>query len=132
MSKGQTVLILDDNPSAIFVLRSVLEFHDFLVLESSEAERALSIATEQAGPIHLLISDVILGTSSGPDTLARIRAVRPNLPVLFVSGYPLEELRRRALLNDSEMSSGRTGFLQKPFTAASLVKAVRELLDGSG
>jgi CheY-like chemotaxis protein len=125
----KTVLLLDDNASATFVLRSVMEFNGYSVLESSSPEQAILVAAEHPGPIDLLISDVILGTTSGAESLRRIRELRPGLPVLFVSGYPLQELLHRELLDGEEMASTRTAFLQKPFTAGALMSSVRQLLD---
>lgn len=68
--------------------------------------------------------DVIMPGMSGPELKERIKAICPDLPVLFVSRYPREELRRQGL------SESGTGFLQKPMTPDELATALRQLLDG--
>ena len=86
-------------------------------------EHALEVAAGHRGPIHLLVSDVIMRELDGRKLSQEMTRTHPGLQVMFVSGYTDDVL-------DSEVSRGKgTDFLQKPFTPAALLQRVRELLD---
>jgi CheY-like chemotaxis protein len=104
------------------VVREVLEEFGYLVLEAGDAPSALRAVTTHEGPIHLLLTDVLLQNASGPDLAERIATLRTETRVLFMSGYADD-----ALLEGVRGSS--SAFLAKPFTPDALARKVREVLD---
>ena len=119
----ETVLVVEDEEGVRELVRDILEASGYKVLEAAHGAGALEIVERHAGPIHLLVSDVVMPEMSGRD-LAQQLAVRcPDTKVLFMSGYTDHAVAHRGVL-DPEME-----FLQKPFTAATFTGKVRELLD---
>ncbi len=125
---NQSVLVLEDDPSSRFVLNAVLESAGFKVLESSRATDAIEICRSHPEPIHLLLSDVVLRGDGGPEIVRELQALQPGMAILFVSGYPLEVLEHRGMLEPADIAAPRRGFLQKPFTAQTLLTVIRGLL----
>ncbi len=122
-----TILILEDNPDSRYVLRSALEQRGHTVLEAFEEAQAVAFCEHIEQGIDLLIADVVLRSRDGPTTARHIARVRPGLPILFVSGHPLDTLLNRGLLESSDLS-GRAAFLRKPFLLTSLLQTVDELM----
>lgn len=119
----ETILVVDDEPGIRGLMGKVLRRERYIVLEAGNAEAALVIALSQAGPIDLLLTDVMLPGITGPELARRMCDAAPNLKVLYVSGYaPDEELQPGQL-------PSRFAYLPKPFTLGALVSKVREILD---
>jgi DNA-binding NtrC family response regulator len=95
----------------------------YFVLPACNGEEALAIAEKAAGSIDLILTDVVMPDIGGPDLVARLTAKWPGVRAIFMSGYA-EGDKVRAGMEDRE-----TSFLQKPFSADSLVLMVREVLD---
>jgi two-component system, cell cycle sensor histidine kinase and response regulator CckA len=127
---AQTILVLENDDSSRFVLRTVLERAGLTVLDTSHAAGAIEICRSHPEPIALLIADVVLREPTGPETIHDIRTLRPAMPILFVSGYPLEYLDNRGLVGEPGNQAGAS-FLQKPFTVEVLLGMVRNLTRGS-
>jgi CheY-like chemotaxis protein len=123
--KGQeTVLLVEDEPGMRALTRHLLQTYGYTVLEAGYGREALGVAEQYAGPIHLLITDVVMPQGMGGRQVAEaVRARHPEAKVLFVSGYTDDAVVRHGILEAS------THFLQKPFTPASLAHKVREVLD---
>jgi signal transduction histidine kinase/CheY-like chemotaxis protein len=119
----ETVLLAEDDPLLLPLARDVLKRLGYTVLEARTPADAVAVAQAHAGIIHLLISDVVMPGESGLQLARRLLEVRPNLRVLYISGYSDEAVVRHGLLDPG------TTFLQKPFTPAALARKVRELLD---
>ena len=124
---AQTSLVLEDDETSRFVLRTILEHAGFEVLVSSQAAEAIDMCRLHPGSITIMVSDVVLRGSGGPDTVRQIQALQPDMAILFVSGYPLEDLENRGLLLPPPFAKNRA-YLQKPFTAQSLLTAIRQLI----
>jgi len=122
----QTVLVLDDDDSSRFVLRAILERAAIAVLDASHAAGAVEICRSHPQAISLMVADVVLRGPGGPGAVAEIRGLRPEMAILFVSGYPLEHLEGRGLIDGQEI--GAEEFLQKPFTPQAFMSAVRNLI----
>jgi two-component system, cell cycle sensor histidine kinase and response regulator CckA len=120
----ETVLVLEDEDSLREIIAEVLRSAGYEVLQASDADSAVAAATERHEPIHLLLTDVVLRTRSGPRTASDLRARFPGLRVLFMSGYT-----DRAVENHEALDSVHH-FLQKPFSTDELLRAVRAVLDG--
>jgi CheY-like chemotaxis protein len=103
----------------------VLNRHGYTVLEARHGGEALLHCERHKGIIDLLVSDVVLEQMSGPELAKRLLAIRPELKVLFVSGYTDDAIIHQGVLVEG------TAFLQKPFTTDSLVKKIREVLERS-
>ena len=104
------------------LVRTLLEGGGYTVLVAEGVEEALDLAERHHGPIHLLLTDVVMPGLSGPEAAARLLAVRPESRVLFMSGYAGDPIGRRGLLPVA------APLLIKPFTEASLLRMVREVL----
>ena len=120
-----TILVVEDEEEVRALARDVLEMNGFQVLEALDVADAVRLAQTHPGPIDLLITDVVMPGASGPELARRLRAHRPELRVLCMSGYPESEDRRI----DGE--AGWTAWLQKPFTPDVLMRKVRDCLTTS-
>ena len=124
-SGGETIVVVEDETSVRSVMKRVLESAGYRVLEAGGASEAIEVLTTHPGQISLVLTDVVMPGVGGPELARRIQQRTPHLPVLFTSGYTDSEIGRRGLLQPG------AAFLQKPFTPAALVRAVRERLDQS-
>jgi PAS domain S-box-containing protein len=122
----ETVLLVEDAPQVRAVTRQVLERLGYVVLDAPNAETALQIAEQHRAPIHLLLTDVVMPGLSGRELADRLMPMRPEIKVLFVSGYTNDATLRRGIL-----TSGMA-YLQKPFTPHALAQKIRSLLDARG
>jgi two-component system, cell cycle sensor histidine kinase and response regulator CckA len=102
---------------------TLLEGAGYTVLWDETVAAALALACRHAGPIDLLLTDVVMPGMGGPEVAARLGALRPEARVLYMSGYPAAVIGQRQLL------PAGTPFLEKPFTEESLLRKVRDLLD---
>jgi len=122
-SGAETVLLVEDDEEVRRYAREVLAGHGYAVLEAGEASEALRVADGHRGPIHLLLTDVVMPKLGGVELASQFKAQRPEAKVLFVSGYTEDPfLATTAGRPDIE-------FMQKPFLPAALARRVRELLD---
>ena len=122
----ETVLVVEDEEGVRALVRDILEQSGDTVLEASHGAQALETSERHPGPIHLFLTDVVMPEMSGRELVQRLAPLRPASKVLFMSGYTANAVVHRGAL-DSE-----TEFLQKPFTAATLTRKVREILDMCG
>ncbi|MCI0352407.1 MAG: ATP-binding protein, partial [Acidobacteriales bacterium] len=119
----ETILLVEDEDGVRTLTRQLLQRQGYSVLEARHGGEALLICERHAGPLHLLLTDVVLSQMSGRELAQRLSQVRQQMKVLFMSGYSEE-----AIVQHGVLDSG-TAFLQKPFTAESLSAKVREVLD---
>jgi CheY-like chemotaxis protein len=120
---GETVLIAEDEAPLREVLRATLEHAGYRVLHAGSGADALELCSRHVGPVHLLLSDVVMPAMDGPELARRLRKARPDLRVLFMSGYTDERLAGH------EFSEGMQ-YLKKPFSPEILTATVRAVLDG--
>jgi CheY-like chemotaxis protein len=119
----ELVLLVEDEDQVRAILKDILEGQGYHVLTASNGEEALSISLDLQHDIKLMITDVVMPQMSGSDLAMRVQAVRPNLPVLFMSGYTDDAIVRHGLLDE------KLNFIQKPFDSAGVARKVREILD---
>ncbi len=119
----ETVLLVEDEPDVRDLTREILEAGGYTVLQACDPQDAMLIAERHAAPIHLLLTDVIMPRQSGRALAERLRPLRPELQVLFMSGYTNEAIVRHGVLEPGTL------FIQKPFTPEALGRKVREALD---
>jgi len=119
---GETILLVEDQKSVRSFTGAVLKEYGYHVIEASDGDEATAVAEEYAGEIHLLLTDVVMPGISGKEAAERMKEVRPNLKVLFMSGYTADVIAQRGVLDRS------VAFLHKPFSPVQLAAKVRELL----
>lgn len=119
----ETILFVEDEPMVRAVLRSSLHSLGYTVLEASGGEEAFEHSARHLGPIHLLLTDVVMPEWGGRQIAERIQAERGGIRVLYMSGYTGDGILRAGL------QAGEIQLLQKPFTPTSLARKVREALD---
>ncbi|MBI5833561.1 MAG: PAS domain S-box protein [Armatimonadetes bacterium] len=121
-SSEGTVLVVEDDDLACGVVLNSLARSGFVVLLARDIDEARAIVTDHEGPIDLLLSDVVLPKASGAEVAATVTAMRPGLPVLFMSGYTADALGHHGVLDDG------VELIEKPFSPAVLVERVRRML----
>ncbi|MBL8942451.1 MAG: PAS domain S-box protein [Myxococcales bacterium] len=119
----ETILVVEDDVAVRAVAVRALASHGFTVLEAVDGLHALEVARAHRGPIHLLLTDVVMPRMGGKVLAEQLQRERPAMRVLFASGYT-----RNAIVHQGVLEEG-TQFLPKPYVPASLVKRVREALD---
>jgi len=119
---SETVLVVEDQPELRELARRVLTGHGYQVLVAADGVDALKVA-ERTGRIDLLVTDVIMPGMGGREVALLLGAARPELKVLYVSGYPDESIVHHGVLEAG------IAFLQKPFSADGLARKVRQVLD---
>jgi len=118
----ETILIVEDHPDVRKLASDVLQSQGYKVIEAAAAEEALSISRTHGGTIDLMLTDVVLPGMSGRDLAERIGLDRPEMKILYMSGYTENAIVHRGIL-----LPGIT-FLPKPFTPPALLQKVREIL----
>ena len=119
----ETVLLVEDEEAVRSMVSKVLQNKGYRVLEASHGNEALEVCDKFEGPIHLMVTDVIMPQMSGRELAERLALVRPEMGVLYMSGYPDNTIVQHGVLEPG------TAFLQKPFTISALELKVREILD---
>jgi len=119
----ETVLLVEDADPLRVMIREILEAAGYTVLECADPEEALRRVTARDAPVRLLLTDVVMPRLSGPDLAKSVRIARPEIKVLFMSGYTDDAMGLHGVLGAG------TQFIQKPFTADALIRKVREALD---
>ncbi len=121
----ETVLLAEDETAVRQSTREFLALNGYIVLEAKNGTDALAIAREYKGPIHLMIADVVMPHMGGARLAAELTPERPEMMVLFVSGYAETTVQRHGAIDVTAR------FLQKPFSLRTLAQKIREILDVS-
>jgi PAS domain S-box-containing protein len=119
----ETLLVVEDDVAVRALTTTVLKMSAYEVMEASDGGEAIHLVEEHPDPIHLLVTDVIMPNMSGRVLAERLTSLRPEMKVLYVSGYTDDSVVRHGLLENE------VEFLQKPFTPDALARKVREVLD---
>ena len=121
----ETILLVEDEPSVRMLVRDELRKLGYRVIEAKNGVEACLLATQQAGSLQLLLTDVVMPGMGGRELAQHLSVIKPDLRILFISGY-MDDVGIMA-----GQEEGMSSFLQKPFTPEVLARAVRTLLDAS-
>jgi PAS domain S-box-containing protein len=120
----ETVLVVEDEAAILELARESLEQLGYTVLTAGSPGEAIRLTHERAGPIQLLITDVVMPQMNGRQLAERLTAARPGLKCLYMSGYTADAIAHRGVLEEG------VRFIAKPFSLSVLAAKVREMLDG--
>ncbi|HZA91211.1 MAG TPA: ATP-binding protein, partial [Gemmatimonadales bacterium] len=119
----ETVLVVEDEEGVRELMWKILTDHGHTVLEARHGRDALTVAAGYDHPIQLLVTDVVMPEMGAGELVDQLVSSRPELKVLYISGYTNDEVMRRGI------SRTEAAFIQKPFTSEDLMRKVREVLD---
>lgn len=119
----ETILLVEDEKAVRTMIRKTLQSNGYTVLEAHHGQEALHICDQYSGPIHLMVTDVVMPRMSGKELAEKLTPKRPEMKVLYMSGYPDNSIVQHGVLEPG------TEFLQKPFTFNALEAKVRKILD---
>jgi CheY-like chemotaxis protein len=120
---AETILIVEDEPAVLRMASRALRSQGYAVLEAANGAEALELLSRAPCAVDLVLSDVVMPILNGRELSERLAVDRPEIRVLFMSGYTDDDIVRRGLLQPG------APFLQKPFVAADLSRKVRDVLD---
>jgi CheY-like chemotaxis protein len=115
---------VEDEEILLKLLKGALEINGYKVLEAHNGREAITLCEQYREPIHLMLTDVVMPQMSGRELAQRLTQLRPEIKVLYMSGYAEDVLFRQGVLDAS------LTFLQKPFRQYELTAKVRQVLDG--
>lgn len=125
-SGRETILLVEDEQAVRALARAALEPCGYTVVEAGDGAEALAWCEKHRGPIHLLLTDVVMPGMDGPELARRLTALHPEMKVLYISGYP------HTVPADRPASGLGGELLEKPFAPGALRRKVREVLDAGG
>jgi len=119
----ETILLAEDSVSLREMAREYLESVGYVVLEAASGREALQKAKEFDGPIHLLLTDIVMPEMSGPELARHMTELRPEIKIIFTSGYTNDAIARQGVLDPA------VAFIQKPYRPKALARKIQEVLD---
>lgn len=123
----ETILLVDDEADILVTAREMLEGQGFQILDALNAEEAVRVAAAHAGPIHLLLTDIVMPGASGQDLAQLLGLQRPDLRVLYMSSFAIIQGRQQFAETENGLELGAPIVL-KPFTTERLLEKVQEVL----
>jgi len=120
---NETILVAEDDAAVRELIKHILSLYGYTIYEAEDGAQAVSVFTEHAQEINLLLFDVIMPRKNGKEAYREIQNIRPGVPVIFTSGYTADIVRKQGFLEE--------GFeiLLKPVPMTALLQKVREVLD---
>ncbi|MGE3538590.1 MAG: response regulator [Candidatus Tectimicrobiota bacterium] len=121
---SETILLVEDDEAVRQLVLHVLQHYGYSTLEARHARDAIALCAQHDGMIHLMVTDVVMPGMSGRELAERLAQSRPDMRVLYMSGYAADRA-----LSAQGLAVGETPFLQKPFTPQTFAYKIREVLD---
>jgi PAS domain S-box-containing protein len=121
-SGTETILLVEDEPALRSLTKRILSSAGYTVLDADGGDKALAVLAAHSGPVHVLLTDVVMPGMNGRDLATRVVAMRPDIRVLFASGYTDDAIFRHGVLDDGSR------FLSKPYAPGELRRKIREAL----
>lgn len=118
----KTILLVDDDPSIVALIRTVLTKHDYAVLTATTPRNAERIAAASDNEIALLLTDVVMPEMNGRELSARVQAIHPHLKTLFMSAFTMETIAMHGV------TGSETNFIRKPFKISTLLQVIQKIL----
>ena len=118
----ETILLVEDEPALRSLTKRILSSAGYTVIEADSGDKALAVLAAHTGPVHLLLTDVVMPGMNGRDLATRVAAARPEIRVLFASGYTDDAILRHGVLDDGSR------FISKPYAPGELRRKIREAL----
>jgi two-component system, cell cycle sensor histidine kinase and response regulator CckA len=125
MQPVETVMVVEDEPAIMKMSKMMLQILGYQVLSASTPAEAIQLAQEYPGPIHLLITDVVMPGMNGCDLANQLQSLDPGIKVLFMSGYTANVIAHHGLLDKN------VHFIQKPFSKNEIAAKIRQVLEES-
>jgi PAS domain S-box-containing protein len=122
--KGETILVVEDEDALLEVAKRIFTRNGYRVITASSGPEAIELVRTYPGDIHLLVTDVVMPQMLGKEVAERIRAIKPTIEVLFMSGYA------RRVLSSQGMLDPNVALVEKPFTEAELMGTAAQVLNG--
>jgi two-component system, cell cycle sensor histidine kinase and response regulator CckA len=122
-SGTETILLVEDEPALRALTKRILSSAGYTVIDAGTGEEALAVLAAHEGPVHLMLTDVVMPGMNGRDLAVRVVAMRPDIKVLYASGYTDDAIFRHGVLDDGSR------FISKPYAPAELRRKVREALN---
>jgi two-component system cell cycle sensor histidine kinase/response regulator CckA len=119
----ETILLVEDEQAVRSLTKRILESAGYTVLQAGNGSEALALLDRHGSPIDLLLTDVVMPGMNGRELATRIASVRPQMKVLYTSGYTDDAILRHGVLDDTSR------FISKPYTPLELTRRVRDVLD---
>ena len=123
LAGSETILVVEDQDDVRKTVLSILKRYNYQTLEASSGGEALRIVESYEDPIDLMLTDVIMPERSGKESADQLRSLRPQMKVLYMSGYPADVISRQGVLDPG------IEYIEKPFTPEGLAEKVRTVLD---
>jgi len=121
----ETILLVEDDGAILLLTRLMLEKLGYTVISAQSPAQAISLAGKHQGDLHLLITDVVMPEMNGRELVEKLRAMRPGLKCLYMSGYTFDVIAHRGILDEA------VNFIEKPFSLQAIAQGVRKALLGT-
>jgi len=120
---NETILVVEDEEQILAICKAFLDAHGYHILSARQAGEAIILCEKYKGDIHLLVTDVVMPTMNGKELKERIKKIKPDIRVLYMSGYTTDVIAHRGILAEG------VAFIQKPFTMNNFLTKVKETLE---
>ncbi|MBD1401462.1 response regulator [Pelovirga terrestris] len=124
LGRGETVLLVEDDQAILELAKTMLENHHYQVLPVSSPSEAIRLAQSKEDSIDLMVTDVVMPEMNGRDLAGIIKALQPDMKVLFMSGYAANVIAHHGVLDEG------VHFIQKPFSVAEFAVKVQDTIKG--
>jgi two-component system cell cycle sensor histidine kinase/response regulator CckA len=118
----ETILLVEDEPALRALTKRILSSAGYTVLDAESGDEALALLAAHDGPVHLVLTDVVMPGMNGRDVATHVAALRPGIRILFASGYTDDTIFRHGVLDDGSR------FISKPYAPGELRRKIREAL----